>query len=677
MTTIKADQVLSPSDVADLANVSRPVVSNWRKRYRDFPPAVGGTEAKPLFSREAVIAWLTGRGYSIQNENPGGLIWSALNTIRDRVRMEDAVNYVILLATLKKTSLSAFEEIRNSTIEGRARSFSRAIKRLQQLPGLRDLEPPPSLILSVDSVAVVEAISSTRSQDLADAVDFVLERLARSQVKGGAESGFIGSRTSKLLSSLASSIEGLTYDPACGIANVLIELAGSGAGGRLVGSDIDREALLIAAQRAVLHEADIQFFEGDVLAHDVATDIRAQVVVVEPPFSMHWDQIHAVADPRFTYGVPPKTSADLAWVQHALAHLASAGSAYVITSPGTLFRAGAERQIRANLLSAGCVEAVIGLPPRMLPQTAIAPALWVLRNPRDSPQVLFIDASEVQDVEFAAAEWLDRYRSELEIGIPHSVVSVTDILSDDANLTPAKWVGEVYSDDDVAESLAQSLQGAATLASQIGSFRLDLDLVANLPSARIATLGELANNGVIQMRRGTPESKINQISNISTRIVRAVDVKNRTLQPALAGQLPTNLDVTQRGDVLVTTMNQVRAVVDEDGGHIPSTGVDRLRILDTSLVLPEYLALILRGDWNTRLQSGTTIQRAPIRDLEIPLLPIASQFDLVRSHQGLSKLRDRAELLSMELEKVQSALLNSVRYDVRLPPMSLVTGSSD
>ena len=46
--------LVSPSDVAVLANVTRAAVSNWRKRRHDFPLPIGGTTANPLFSRSEI-----------------------------------------------------------------------------------------------------------------------------------------------------------------------------------------------------------------------------------------------------------------------------------------------------------------------------------------------------------------------------------------------------------------------------------------------------------------------------------------------------------------------------------------------------------------------------------------------------------------------------------------------
>lgn len=70
--------------------------------------------------------------------------------------------------------------------------------------------------------------------------------------------------------------------------------------------------------------------------------------------------------------------------------------------------------------------------------------------------------------------------------------------------------------------------------------------------------------------------------------------------------------LTQPGDVLLTTIDKVRATVDEEGGHFPVGSVSRIRILDHTKLDPHYLADVLAGNWNLRFAAGTAIQRIPV-----------------------------------------------------------------
>lgn len=675
MTSVSPNALLSPSDVADLAGVSRPVVSNWRKRHPDFPSAVAGTEVKPLFERDAVLAWLRKRGHKVEDEAVGGRIWSALNAIRDRIPVEDAADFVLLLATLKCASQSNFEEVARLDPADQGARLAEAVSKLQRIPALNYIREPSQAVLRLQpsSSLVVDAVARTEDSELAGAVDFVLERLTRWQIKGGAESGFVGSRTSKLLASLVTPDAGTVYDPACGIANVLTRLAEHGIASRLVGSDIDRDALRVAAQRAFLRHADLDLLAGDVLATDPDPTLRADVVVAEPPFGMAWDPSSKVVDPRFAFGVPPRMASDLAWVQHAIAHLTPEGRAFVLTAPGALFRSGSERQIRANLLSAGCVEVVVGLPSKMLPHTSIGPALWVLRPQNEASDVLLIDASEVSEVEGKVAAWLNAGSLASEIEAPHAWVPVTELLAADAVLTPSKWVGGLAVDEGaIASSFTRASEAMAETIRVIGNSSLAFEQLADLPKPRMATVRELADNGAIELRMGRPDKARDLDDSSQARIVRASDVKVRHL-PAIDELADfSHPDLTEAGDVLVTTMNEVRAVVDETGGHLASTGVDRLRIVDRSVITPSYLAAVITGSWNARLQTGTTIQRAPIRDLEIPLIPKEEQSKVVLAQVVVGLIREQSELLNAQACEVQGAILDALRYNVPLDPSDFV-----
>ena len=95
------------------------------------------------------------------------------------------------------------------------------------------------------------------------------------------------------------------------------------------------------------------------------------------------------------------------------------------------------------------------------------------------------------------------------------------------------------------------------------------------------------------------EARVAKASNDKTRVMPVVDGLADVGKP----------DVTKRDDALVTTMHEIRAVLDQTGGQLPWTGVDRCCVLDRSAITPRYLATVITGSWNACLQTGTTIQR--------------------------------------------------------------------
>src|SRR5690606_30841520 len=61
-------------DIARLAGVGRAAVSNWRRRYPDFPKPVGGSAASPLYALSEVREWLARHGRRFQLA-PGDRVW--------------------------------------------------------------------------------------------------------------------------------------------------------------------------------------------------------------------------------------------------------------------------------------------------------------------------------------------------------------------------------------------------------------------------------------------------------------------------------------------------------------------------------------------------------------------------------------------------------------------------
>src|SRR5918997_6795224 len=57
-----ADTTVSTGDIARLGRVGRAAVSNWRRRYDDFPAPVSGTASNPRFALSEVEAWLQRNG---------------------------------------------------------------------------------------------------------------------------------------------------------------------------------------------------------------------------------------------------------------------------------------------------------------------------------------------------------------------------------------------------------------------------------------------------------------------------------------------------------------------------------------------------------------------------------------------------------------------------------------
>jgi type I restriction-modification system DNA methylase subunit len=111
----------------------------------------------------------------------------------------------------------------------------------------------------------------------------------------------VGSKISELLAQAASGATGTAYDPACGIGEVLLQLWQRSSDSdrlRLAGVDVNREYVLVCRQRCFLAGAEATIECADILERDPHPDLRADVVVAEPPLGLAMPTGFSVTVPR-------------------------------------------------------------------------------------------------------------------------------------------------------------------------------------------------------------------------------------------------------------------------------------------------------------------------------------------------------------------------------------------
>lgn len=123
--------------------------------------------------------------------------------------------------------------------------------------------------------------------------------------------------------------------------------------------------------------------------------LYVDAVVSNPPYSQKWDPTDKEVDPRYArFGLAPKTKADFAFLLHDLYHVKPHGIMTIVLPHGVLFRGGEEGEIRKNLIENNHIDAIIGLPANIFFGTGIPTIIMVLKQERDSSDVLIIDASK-------------------------------------------------------------------------------------------------------------------------------------------------------------------------------------------------------------------------------------------------------------------------------------------
>lgn len=642
MTIPPLEGLLSPSDIADLAGVSRAAVSNWRKRMLDFPKPSRGTANKPLFATSDVKEWL--RQHPDKDKSIGGnasiarewdsALWGIANDLRGSMSVDHFGALVLETAasSLTRATPAGFEDVPEEVRE-----------RLR---------------------TIIESIPAT---ELARGVDNLLERTSRAQGKSAGWLGFVGSRTSRLLASLASSMQGGTlYDPVCGVGVALLQAVELGARpDRIVGEDIHDRAIQITEARATLRGIEIETHVGDVILKDTDPSLKADVILAEPPISLPMSDGTALLDPRLQFGIPPLKNLDGFWPQHVVSHLAKGGVGYLITTPGFLFRKGADAEIRANLLRNGWVRAIVALPGRMLPYTSIPLALLVVEQ-TGGEDVLLVDGAECESPETQVSRWLTDESALNEV--PHQYIQVKELIEDDSILSPSRWIEQApISEADVQNSYSEVRADLVSAIEKLSTKDFEPGSPISRAQHHIRTVAELIDAGALEVVTAKPVSTYRREASLKRRVIDAAAIRRQEIPPINGLEPIEDPALTLPGDVLVSTMNDIQAIVDENGGLIPAGSIYRIRILDENAIDPYYLAEVVCGDWNMRFAAGSTIPRVPIRDIEVPVIPIADQKSAYAALANVRQAQELADRVSHASDSLAKTMLTALRQGIDLP----------
>ncbi len=309
----------------------------------------------------------------------------------------------------------------------------------------------------------------------------------------------------ELVASLMSPQDGEEiYDPACGTGSLLIQCAkqvkqpDTTNDVSLYGQEINANTWAIAQMNLTLHgEKKYDLKQGDTLRtpkflQSTSALKSFDVVVSNPPYNVSdWGYDSALHDPfvRFQFGIPPRTRADSAFILHMVASMKhGSGRCAAIIPHGILFRQGTEKEIRRQLLASNLIDAVIGLPPKLLFNTPIPTALLILRREKTDRDVLFVDASSA----FQPGKIFNTLRGEdiqriVEACVQRKsidgfakLVTESEINAKDCGLNLSLYIGKPHQEKQVnlqanREEHAVLRHELLELENQLAALRLEID----------------------------------------------------------------------------------------------------------------------------------------------------------------------------------------------------------
>lgn len=703
----KPSAQVTAAEISRLAGVTRATVSNWRRRHPDFPAPSGGTDASPLYDLEAVRAWLAARGH--------GAAASSAEELRSALRLAPGgsatrvLPFVLIAARSREDELGDLAALPDPDIAAHAR---------KAVAALGDYVPASDGIAyrAADAGLLRSVVHCVRDEGGQSALDVLAEReLEDSAATGAYRTPLpLADLMARLAAPAAKPYPARVLDPACGSGSLLAAAARLGAT-HLYGQDV----LPVQAQRSAVRllltapDAEVTMRSGDSLRADAFPDLAVDAVLCNPPYGdRDWGHDALAYDPRWAYGVPPRAESELAWNQHVLSHLGSGGLAVMLLPPAAAARPSG-RRIRAELLRAGALRAVIALPPGASAPMHIGLHVWVLRRPGPggpgNARVLFVDTADteqrgrddrgggaVTQSARSSLDWdtmttsvlrhwqafdADPERFAEEPGTARAV-PVIELLDDLTDVTPARHVRTASGAVDPSEvahqandfhgRLAESITALAAEAAAAGGWQ---SAGADSRSWRTATVADLARGGALTVHRAARAGQGSELpaDHTGRAVLTSRDIADGTRASGTVDELALAFAVViEEGDVLLPALGgrpaTARVADTQDAGALLGVNVHLFRP-DTERLDPWFLAGFLAAKDNVSSATvGSTAIQIQAQRLRLPLLPLADQQRYGEAFRRLHELSAATRRTADLADRTTDLLTTGLTSGALLPP---------
>ena len=704
---------VTAAEISRLAGVTRATVSNWRRRHADFPAPTGGTEASPAYELAAVQAWLAARG-----QLPAA---SAADDLRTAVRARGQASgaptrlLALVLAAGRMTAadLGQLLELPDRQLPERAKQVVR--------PHLAEIPGTVGLTYGADEAPMLRALLRCVADEGAlRAADVLAEGdLDATNAVGLYDTPApVAALMADLLAEPGKAYPATVLDPACGNGGLLLAAAARGAQ-KLYGQDLMSAQAAQAAVRLALQatraEAEISVHAGDSIRADAFAGLTADAVLCGPPYGdREWGHEELAYDSRWMFGLPPKIESELAWLQHCLAHLADGARAVLLLPPAVAER-GSGRRIRAEILRAGVLRAVIALPPGIAQPLHVGLHIWVLERPHPqaalAQNVLIIDTTTLDTArpgqspgERPAVDWsalgdgvlaawhdYDRFPDSFDpmAGFARAV-PIIDLLDETVDLTPARHVRTApasASPDELAaisHELRTRLRRAAAGLISLSGGQPWPPVGSVAQSWRTASVADLLRGNAMELLRApaaTRDSAPVMADPSAPRTLTAQDVMAHRPASGATDPEPTGAGIDIReGDVILPELlhngtGTVRVADARDAGSHLGRHLHLLRP-DPTRLDPWFLAGFLAAEDNlSAAASGTSVVRLDPRRLRVPLLPLPEQRRYGRAFRHLNALRAAADIANRLADETARTLAAGLTGGALQPPDTTETPS--
>ena len=364
-----------------------------------------------------------------------------------------------------------------------------------------------------------------RTKDILGRVyEYFLSQFASAEGKKGGQ--FYTPRcVVRLLVEMLAPYKGRVYDPCCGSGGMFVQsvefvrahATGNGNGGKakahvsIFGQESNHTTWRLAKMNLAIRQIENNLGKehADSFHRDLHPDLKADYVLANPPFNdSDWRGDLLKDDKRWKFGIPPKSNANFAWVQHFIHHLAPTGLAGFVLANGSMSsNQSGEGEIRKNIIEADLVDCMVALPGQLFYSTQIPVCLWFIARDKKNGrfrgrrgETLFIDARKLgtmidrvhreltEDDIRRVADTYHAWRGDKDCDKQYEDIpgfckaaTIEDIRKHHHILTPGRYVGAPPVEDDGEPFEEKMARLTAALREQTEqSAKLDRIIWANL-----------------------------------------------------------------------------------------------------------------------------------------------------------------------------------------------------
>ncbi|PKD99718.1 hypothetical protein CW717_01635 [Macrococcoides caseolyticum] len=534
--------------------------------------------------------------------------------------------------------------------------------------------------------------AESRDKDVLGRVyEYFLSKFASAEGKNSGEF-YTPTTVVQLLVEMLEPFNGRVYDPACGAGGMFVQSSkfvkehqGKIDNLSVYGQESNPTTWKLAKMNLAIRGIDSNLGErnADSFKDDLHKGLKADYILANPPFNISdWGREKLSDDFRWKFGLPPKSNANYAWIQHIINHLSPKGKAgFFLAVKSLASKNKDEYKIRKNLIENNLVESIILLPGKLFYSTPAPVCLWIISMKKETENILFIDASKlykdisrthrvlttenIDEIKGVYKKWIKNEGYKDVKGFYKSV-NINQISHNDYSLYPGHYIG-VEEDLNNNYDLFDCLKNAYIETQKMMNELKDIHLAINTLSKKI-------------------QVEMDSIFDNSMIVVTLKDILCESFEVLGNKKEPEILSITENAGLVLQKDRFSKRVATEDTTKYKfvrkndivynpyllwAGAIDQCRVVDIGITSPAYKVFKIRDEydpvvighilkseymekwyWNISIGSHERRRTAPSEDF----LNLKISIPNIEKHKLIKELRKELDSLISLTENIKSAI---------------------